>query len=87
MNIKKFYFFNIFGAVLWAFIIPLLGYWLGHKIHNIDKYLLPIVIIATLFSFAPAAWHLFGKRENRQKIINNYKQSRTAKKAKKITKA
>jgi membrane-associated protein len=83
MNIKKFYTYNVIGAVLWALIIPLLGYWLGHKIHNIDKYLLPIIVIATVFSFTPAAWHLFGKRDNREKIINNYKESRAAKKANK----
>jgi membrane-associated protein len=80
MNIKKFYYYNILGAVLWASLIPLLGFWLGHKVHNIDKYLLPIVIVATIFSFAPAVWHLFGKRTNRQKIINLYKKHRAAKK-------
>jgi membrane-associated protein len=81
MNRKKFIYFNLFGAILWGSIIPLLGFWLGHKVHNIDKYLLPIVIIATIFSFTPAAWHLFGKRENRQKIINSYKKKRAAKKS------
>ena len=80
MNKKIFYFYNILGAFLWALIIPLAGYWLGHKVHNIDKYLIPLVVLAMAFSFAPAAWHLFGKRENRQKIINNYKKSRSNKK-------
>lgn len=80
MDRKKFVYFNILGAALWATIVPLLGFWLGHKIHNIDKYLLPIIIIATLFSFAPAAWHLFGKKDARQKIVNSYKQKRAVKK-------
>jgi len=87
MNIKKFYFFNILGAILWALIIPLAGYWLGHKIHNIDKYLLPAVIIATIFSFTPAAWHLFGKRERRQQLVNNYRQSKAARKSRKANKS
>ena len=86
MNYRKFLYFNIAGAAAWAIIIPLAGFWLGHKIHNIDKYLLPIVIIATIFSFAPAAWHLFGKRENRQKILNNYKKNRTNKMQAKLNK-
>lgn len=73
MNRRKFFYFNLLGAVLWAVILPLLGFWLGHKIHNIDKYLLPIVVLAAIFSFAPAGWHLFGKPGNRQKIINIFK--------------
>lgn len=80
MNRKKFFFYNFVGAIIWAVTIPLLGFWLGHKIHNIDKYLLPLIIAATVFSFAPAGWHLFGKREKRQKIINAYKKSRADKK-------
>lgn len=85
MNKQKFFYFNLIGAIAWGVTIPLLGFWLGHKIHNIDKYLLPIIIIATVFSFTPAAWHLFGKRDNRQKIVNAYKDSRAKKKAAKLS--
>ncbi len=81
MKLKKFFTFNVLGAVLWGFLLPLLGFWLGHKIHNIDKYLLPLVIVATIFSFTPAAWHLFGKKERRQKIVNSYRERKAKKKA------
>ena len=37
--------FNFIGAFFWAVIIPILGYQLGHKINNIDKYILPIIIL------------------------------------------
>jgi membrane-associated protein len=80
MNRQKFVYFNLIGAFLWALIIPLLGFWLGHRIHNIDKYLLPIIIIATVFSFTPAAWHLFGKRDSRKKFIESYKNRKVNKK-------
>jgi membrane-associated protein len=63
MKFKRFMFFNFIGAICWAVIIPILGYSLGQKVGNIDKYLLPIVLLATLFSFAPAAWHLYGNRK------------------------
>jgi membrane-associated protein len=85
MNKRKFFTFNLLGAIIWGIMLPLLGFWLGHKIHNIDKYLLPLVIIATIFSFTPAAWHLFGKRENRKKIINAYKNRKTNKQKTKTT--
>ena len=79
MNKKRFYFFNVIGAVFWALITILTGYWLGHRIHNIDKYLLPLIVAAMIFSFAPAGWHLFGKRENRNRIIASIKAKRTKK--------
>jgi membrane-associated protein len=81
MNFRKFFTFNILGAVLWGLLLPLLGFWLGHKIHNIDKYLLPLVVVATIFSFTPAAWHLFGKRERREKLVKSYRERRAKKKA------
>jgi membrane-associated protein len=59
MKYKKFLGFNFVGAFLWATIIPILGYQLGHKINNIDKYILPIIIITIVISFAPALYHLF----------------------------
>lgn len=62
MKFKKFLTYNFIGAVSWAIIVPILGYQLGHKITNIDKYILPIVIISAIFAFAPALWHLLRHR-------------------------
>jgi len=73
MNRRKFVIFNLIGAILWGFSVPLLGFWLGTKVHNIDSYLIPLVILATVFSFAPAGWHLFGKKEARQRLVKAYR--------------
>lgn len=82
MKFSKFMFYNVLGALVWAILMPLLGFWLGHKVHNIDKYLLPLIIVATLFSFTPAAWHLLGKRESREQLKKNYRERKNRKKAK-----
>ncbi len=56
---KRFTFFNIIGASLWAGLITILGFWLGNKIHvSIDHYIIPIVIIIAGMSFLPMAFHL-----------------------------
>ena len=60
MAYKRFAVFNFIGAFFWATVIPILGYQLGHKINNIDKYILPIIVITIVISFAPALYHLFG---------------------------
>lgn len=79
MRVKLFLIYNFVGAVAWGIIIILLGYFVGSKVPNIDKYLLPIVLLATVFSFAPAGWHFFGKKENRDKLLSKLKRSSTSK--------
>ena len=73
MDRKKFMLYNIAGAVLWGTSVTLLGYFLGSKIPNIDKYLLPVILLATLFTFAPPLLHVLKDGQNRQKIKQNIK--------------
>jgi membrane-associated protein len=68
MDRKKFMFFNIIGATAWGVGVTMLGYWLGSKIPNIDKYLLPMVLVATVFTFGPALWHVLKDPVTRGKV-------------------
>jgi len=67
MLFRKFMFFNFIGAFFWAIIIPILGYELGHRITNIDKYILPIILFVMVASFAPAIWHIYSNRKKKTK--------------------
>jgi len=53
MDRKQFMIYNVVGAVIWATTVPLLGYFFGSKIPNIDNYLGPIVLIAFFLTFVP----------------------------------
>ncbi len=64
MDYKRFTLFNILGSVLWAILIPLLGYWLGNVIPDIDRYLLPILAVLIIGSLLPAIWHLWPKKKS-----------------------
>jgi len=55
---KRFVIYDIIGASFWGTGVTLLGVWLGSKIPNIDKYLLPIILLAMALSFGPSIWHL-----------------------------
>lgn len=57
MRYSTFLAYNLLGGVLWAIGLPLLGYWLGSTIPNIDKYLVPIVIGIVVVSVLPTVWH------------------------------
>lgn len=62
MKYNKFVAFNLVGAVLWAIIIPLTGFYLGSFIPDVDKYLLPIVGLIIIASILPAVHHLLIKK-------------------------
>ena len=58
MHYRRFLSFNAVGGSLWAIGVPLLGYFLGSLIPDVDKYLLPIVVVIVLISVAPPAIHV-----------------------------
>jgi membrane-associated protein len=60
MPYKEFVTYNVAGGLLWAVGMPLLGYYLGKAIPDIDRYLLPIIAAIIIISLLPTVWHLFG---------------------------
>lgn len=73
MDRKKFMFYNIVGAAVWAIGITMLGYVFGNKIPNIDRYILPVVLGASAITFGPAAYHLLKDPVTRQKLLQKLK--------------
>ncbi len=65
MSKTRFRIFNCVGAIVWGGGVVLLGNWLGSKIPNIDKYLLPIVGLAMLFTFSPMVLHILKDKDTR----------------------
>jgi len=53
MRYDRFLAYNIAGGVLWGAGIPILGYYLGALIPDIDKYLLPIIGLLVILSLLP----------------------------------
>lgn len=73
MDYKRFLIFNLVGGVLWAIGVTLAGYYLGSLIHDIDKYLLPIVGLIIIASTLPALHHVLVDAEIRASIIKKLK--------------
>lgn len=73
MQYKRFVMFNLIGGVLWAIAIPLLGYYLGSAIPDVDKYLLPIVGLIIIASVLPALHHILVDTEIRASILKKIK--------------
>jgi membrane-associated protein len=62
MNYRKFFTFNILGALLWAVGLALLGFFLGTSVPGIDKYITPIVILIIILSILPILLNLRSKK-------------------------
>jgi len=63
---RKFFIWNVIGAIIWTDGVIALGYVLGNKLEgSVDKYLLPIIGLIILVSFAPIVMEII--REVRTK--------------------
>ena len=63
MRYSSFFFYNVFGAALWALGITWLGYFLGSVVPNIEKYLIPIILAIIIISALPTVVHIIKNRE------------------------
>lgn len=61
-----FLFWNVLGAFLWTTSLLWLGYWLGNVI-DVDKYLLPIIIVIVIISFLPGLLTYLRERRKAKK--------------------
>ena len=53
MKYKNFIFWNILGGMFWTGLMTFGGYFLGGYIKNVDKYILPIVLVIIFISIIP----------------------------------
>ncbi|MCX6780998.1 MAG: VTT domain-containing protein [Candidatus Magasanikbacteria bacterium] len=57
MPYHTFFFYNVMGAFAWAAGVPLIGYFAGSYIPNVDHYLFPIILGILVLSILPGAIH------------------------------
>lgn len=63
MHYRTFMTYNLIGGLVWTVGVTLLGYFLGQLIPDVDKYLLPIIVVIVVVSIVPSIIHLI--QENR----------------------
>lgn len=73
MKYREFLFYNFIGGSIWGLGMPLLGYFLGSTIPNIDQYLVPVILVIIFGSILPPIGHFLKEKHNRdevKKLIN-----------------
>ncbi len=56
MDYREFLTFNVIGGFFWSTLMLLIGYFLGKTIPNIDRYLIPMIVVIIILSFLPTAY-------------------------------
>ena len=64
MDHKRFTLFNFIGGTVWTWGMCWAGFYLGSVIPDIDKYLLPIVLLIIIASVLPPILHIY--KENKK---------------------
>lgn len=62
MHYRTFVTYNIIGGFLWGVGVTVTGFFLGKVIPDVDKYLIPIVIVIIIASILPSVIHLIKER-------------------------
>jgi len=65
MHYKTFVTYNIVGGFFWTVGVSLAGYFLGSVIPDVDKYLLPIIILIIVLSILPTIFELIKSRRKK----------------------
>jgi len=65
MNFREFFLYNVIGAFLWSFGLLVGGFFLGRVVPDIDRYILPIVLVIVVVSVFPG---IFKYRQEKKRM-------------------
>ena len=65
MNFREFFLYNVIGAFLWSFGLLVGGFFLGRVVPDIDRYILPIVLVIVVVSVVPG---IFKYRQEKKRM-------------------
>lgn len=74
MNYPYFLFYNLIGGLIWGAGLSWLGFYLGRSIPNVDKYILPIILLIILLSLLPLFMRIIKHKETRQSVTLTLRQ-------------
>ncbi|HEX3099833.1 MAG TPA: VTT domain-containing protein [Patescibacteria group bacterium] len=70
MKYSKFISYSVVGVILWIGSVTMLGYYLGLTVPNIEKYIIPGIVIIILISISPYLKQLLFNREVRAQTFD-----------------
>lgn len=74
MDRRRYFIYNVTGAVLWGGGLSLVGYWLGSRVPNVDKYILLLVAITLFVLYGFTIWQLTKTPTRRKNLKSGLKE-------------
>lgn len=71
---QRFFAFNVIGGIIWGAGMPLLGYFVGHRIPGLHKYIDLVIVGVVVLSLLLALIHLLKEAKTRQLLWQKSKQ-------------
>lgn len=65
---KKFVVYNVIGGVVWVSTIILAAYWIGSRVPNIDRVVLPLILLAMVGTVAIMMWQFGSSAQKRHEL-------------------
>ena len=72
MDRRKFFFYNVIGAIIWGAGVTLLGYYVGSRIPKIGDYLELALLAVMVLSFFPAFYHIATSPRSRKMVQRHF---------------
>jgi len=66
---RQFLTYNIFGAVIWSSVLILTSYWVGQKVSNVDRLIVPIVLIGVGVTVGGELWFVLRSAASRRQFF------------------
>jgi membrane-associated protein len=68
MSKKRFNFYNIVGGLVWTFGLTLAAYWIGTRVPDLDRFIAPLILLATVLTFGSAFWKFASNADKRRAL-------------------
>lgn len=77
MKFSHFLFYTVVGAVFWAIGVTVAGFYLGRYIPNIDKFIVPIILLAIGIPLFTSFIETIRTKERRKKLLSAFRRKKT----------
>lgn len=74
MRKGTFLFYNILGSVIWTGSITLGSFWIGKRVNNVDRYVVPVVLSGIILTVVIEFWVVLRTKAARRQLINGLRE-------------
>lgn len=74
MNRAIFLLYNIIGAAFWTVGVTLAAYWIGQRVQNVDKWILPVVLAGIILTAGAEFWFVLRSKAARRQLIDGLRE-------------